>query len=224
MSALPVEEQIAMALMSYHETGKWGRDYAKIALTPGDAGGLSVGWGQAALQTDARVLGKMLQQYAADQSAQHSGALRSYMPGLLSLDPVVQGDPGLHDLLRVMATDPVWRGIQDRTFASYLDRARQRWQDRGWTGHMSLCMLIDMEIQHGSDWLVDRALRAISGQGPQAYKDLIIMGTRDHYGGMWEGYGVESYDPENEDDVVWATLLCRLDFLMTEARSPSSSG
>ena len=216
---LPVHEQISMALMSYHETGKWSKDYAKIGLTPGDGGGLSVGWGQAALQTDDRVLGGMLEQYMDDATALHSSALRPYMPGLLSLDQATQADSGLHELLRTMAADPLWRSIQDRKFASYLDRARNRWKARGWSSHMSLCLLLDMEIQHGSDWLVDRALRAIDGKGHQSYRDLLIMGTKDHYGGVWDGYGVEPYDPDVEADVVWATLLCRLDFLMTEARN-----
>ena len=219
MYPLPPNEKIALHLMSYHETGSWHLDYAKVAYSSNDPGGLSVGWGQAALTTSESTLTKMMDAYLAAQGI-YADELRKYIEPLRAWDKPTQASSKVHDLFKVMAQDPVWQGIQDRAFTSYMDRARERLAQRGMTSHVAFAFWVDMEIQHGRDWLADRALKAIRGEGPKAYQDLLRQGATDYYGGEWGGQ--EEYDESCEQDVLWATILCRLDFLMTEAPSPEA--
>lgn len=230
---LPVHEQIACAILGYHETGKWERHYGKVAFSHNDPGGLSVGWGQAAFQTRSQFLGNMLQRYVDDPLAQHASALKPWLEQLnlywsgsqrgVKRSRVAQADPQLHALLRLMADDPVWQGIQDTRFLRELDRAREIWKKRKWESHLALLAIFDQVIQ-GPQWFMESRVDTILTKGGhEEYKAVVRRGASDFYSGhTWEGFGEEDEegarwpDIEDEYDYLYAWYLLRLDYLMTE--------
>lgn len=224
---MPVADQIALGMMALAETGSWTRDYAKVTFEPDDPGGLSVGWGQAAYQTRAATLKKFFEEYVQKPDAMFGDTLSPWLPKLAGywgtkqeqlLSRRTQADPQLHSLLVQMAGDPVWRSIQDSGFLAYHERAMQRANNRGYSSDLMRCLLVDMEIQHGGDWLLARALKAMAGEGHKAYQRVLQTGAKDNYGGDWPGQ--DDWDVDDELDVIKATLLLRIDFLMTEGPTP----
>jgi hypothetical protein len=226
---LPTADQISLAIMTLAETGSFSRNYGKVTFAPDDPGGLSVGWGQAAYQTREATLKRFFEQYASDPYSQYGTMLAPWLPKLAGfwgspteklISRAAQSDPQLHSLLKAMASDPVWRGIQDQGFLEYHKRAMARADKHGYSSDLLRCLFLDMEIQHGGDWLLERAVKAIRGEGHTAYQDLLKQGVGDAYGCFWPGQ--EEWDESNELDVVKATLIARIDFLMTEGQTPEA--
>lgn len=234
IDSLPENEQIMMAIIGIHETGVWGRDYAKVTYDPTDAGGLSVGWGQLALQTETRLLEKAFESYTEDDNAQYKDELLPWLDKLYLWDAsdadsrassrIAQGDKDLHTLLKKMADDPAWKAIQDERFLMEFAIAKQTMDDL-WVEMDLLKMAIwDNRIQ-GPQWMLDRVVSVLHGghKRQATYAGVLKHGVRDHYGTRWSGK--LKYDPNDEFDFLWAYLLLRLHYLMyeTSGAGPGSS-
>lgn len=162
--SLPVDERIMMSYISRLETGRWKRKYAIAAVTPGDAGGLSVGWLQLARRTRTNLLVKACEIYLAQDNAdpRYKAQLESYMPHIRDhSDKTPETNIEYRHFFVELAEDSVWRACQDEIGIRELDRARELAKKWGWENSLSLMTCYEGIILGGIETCMKYCRRAV---------------------------------------------------------------
>ncbi|WP_242509097.1 chitosanase [Rhodothalassium salexigens] len=158
----PVADTVARALVHLFETGRLVGDPGRIAVIPGDRGGLSYGRAQATRASGA--LYRVVERYLADPAAREAGLLRPFLDRLATRDPALDYDAGFHQALRRAGTDPAMTRAQDRVVdALYWAPACAEAAAMGLDEPLSRAVVYDSHI-HGS-WALCRD-RTVDAYGP----------------------------------------------------------
>lgn len=124
--SLSESEIVMMSLVSRFETGFYYFDYDTLGINPSNPAGLSVGWGQIPRISEERWLEQVCDLYCEQSDSQFKDELEPWMDEIQDQSSrEAENSRELHNLLKEMASDPLWCRAQDSVMLKRLENVRQ---------------------------------------------------------------------------------------------------